>query len=751
MAWLASATVVSTALVAALAVSAVTTLGLAVAAWRTRDSPGALPFVGLMGAVTVYSAGYLVGLTVAPGGRVLWEQVHWLGIVVVPLGFLAFALDYLGHDEWLRPAVIVAGVPAVCMLALVWTNHWHGLVFTEQSVVYLDGLAVLTQDFGPAYWAFFLYAYTLILVGSSLLVRLAVLSEYLYLDQSALLLVGVAVPLLGNALSVFQVPPVPGFDLTPVAFTVTGVAFGNALFRYRLFDLVPATWQLGRETVAGALEEPVVIVDTDRTVIYLNDEAAGVFEVSPQTAVGASVSTLVDADAVDFEAPDALGELDTDGRTYEVRASAIADRHETLLGHTLVFNDITERKQRERTLQKQRDELRRLDRLNAVIRSVNQSLIDAETHEAVVETVTDQLTDSDLYDAAWTVDGTLFDAATLPDAEPPRSDGGVVVEGAVPADGSPLPAATDAGADPDELRGATITASSGVHGTTPGDSRADRRGLWTTVPLVSGQTVFGLLILFTAREDAFGERELAVLDELGESIGHAIQAAHTDHLLLSDATVELEFVCESAVLAAASGDVGCTITADGLAPAGDGSLVTYCHVDGAEPEPVAISLDEDPRVESPHVVDAQVCECRLSGGSLMFPLREFGADIESVRAEGGQCVVTAHVSAEVDVRRVVERVQSEFPDADLHAKRPSGGAVDDTPALESAMIEDLTDRQRETLEVAYSSGYFEWPRDATAEDVAASLDIASPTLHNHLRKAQNTLLGRILDETDRRT
>lgn len=746
-----SAGLVSTGLVGALVVSAATTTLLAAAAWRVGETPGARPFAGLMAAMTVYTTGYLAGLVAAPGGRVLWQGVHWLGIAAIPVFFLTFALDYMGYDDWLRPTVAGAAVPAMAMVALVWTNPWHGLVFADRSVVYFDGLAVLTQDFGPAYWAFFLYAYALILAGSYLLVRLAVLSDYLYLDQSALLLVGVAVPLASNALSAFQAPPVPGFDLTPFAFTVTGVAFGNALFRYRLFDLVPATWQLGQETVAGALDDAVAIVDTDRTVIYLNDEAENVFDASAGATVGEHVSTLVESGAVDFEAPDALGELERDDRTYEVRSSEVADRHGTVLGHTLVFNDIMERKRRERTLQNQRDELRLLDRLNAVIRGVNASLIDAETHEAVVETVTDQLTDSDLYDAAWTVDGTLFDVTELPEGGPPRSDGGVVVEGTLPADGSPLPAATDGDASCDGATGATVTASSGVGGPATGAARADRRGLWTTVPLVYGQTVFGVLVLFTTREDAFGERELAVLDELGESIGHAIHAAHTDHLLLSDSAVELEFTSSSDVLAVASGDVGCTIAADGLAPAGDGSLVTYCRVEGADPEPVAISLDEDSRVESPHVVDTQVCECRISSGSLMFPLREFGADIESIRADDGQCTVTAHVSDDIDVRRVVERVRSEFPDADLNAKRHHDASTENLPVLGAEMVDELTDRQRETLETAYTSGYFEWPRDATAEEVAESLDIASPTLHNHLRKAQNTLLGRILEETERRT
>jgi predicted DNA binding protein len=48
--------------------------------------------------------------------------------------------------------------------------------------------------------------------------------------------------------------------------------------------------------------------------------------------------------------------------------------------------------------------------------------------------------------------------------------------------------------------------------------------------------------------------------------------------------------------------------------------------------------------------------------------------------------------------------------------------------------------------VAYHGGYFESPRDSTAEELAAGLGISSPTLHYHLRAAQWKLVDAFLDE-----
>jgi PAS domain-containing protein len=712
-----------------LLVSAATTTALAVTAFRVRETPGATSFSALMAAVTVWTLGYLVGLAWAPGGRLLWERVQWLGIVFVPVCFLAFALDYLGHDDRFRIVVGAATVPALATLALVWTNPSHGLIWRSQRVETIGGVETVVQGFGTAYWAFALFAYASIVAGSALLVRLVIRSEYLYLDQSVSILVGVAVPLVGNAVSVYGNPWVPGLDLTPYAFTVSGVTLGNALFRYRLFDLVPATWRLGRETVVGTLDDGVVVVDTDRTVVYCNAEATDIFDVTVDEAVGRDVSALVAAEDVDLDAPDALGEVDLDGRTYEVRSSEVTDRHDRLLGQALVFNGITERKRRERALQRQRDELEFLDRLNGVIRDVNGALIGTDSRATIADAVSDRLTDSALYDAAWTVDESLVDAAQLPETGTVRLDGGETVSGTF-ADGQ------------DAL---SVHADGVAAPTVPADDEvgaASGEGTWTTVPLVYGRTVFGALVLFTTREDAFGERELAVLDELGESIGAAIHAANRDRVSLAETAVELEFASVGDLLAVASEDADCALTVEGVVPAGGDSLVLYCRTDRAEAG-AAAALEADPAVETVRRVGDTLLECRLSGRSLALPLYEYGAELVSARATAGQCTAVARVPSDADVRAVVERVQADFPDAELRAKRTPRGDGPDPAAGD--VFADLTERQREAVETAYSAGYFEWPRDATAEDVADDLDISSPTFHNHLRKAQNALLGELLD------
>jgi len=64
---------------------------------------------------------------------------------------------------------------------------------------------------------------------------------------------------------------------------------------------------------------------------------------------------------------------------------------------------------------------------------------------------------------------------------------------------------------------------------------------------------------------------------------------------------------------------------------------------------------------------------------------------------------------------------------------------------ERSARETLSDRQREALAVATELGYYETPRGATHEDVAAELGCSAQTAGDHLRKAEAKLVDAATD------
>lgn len=59
-------------------------------------------------------------------------------------------------------------------------------------------------------------------------------------------------------------------------------------------------------------------------------------------------------------------------------------------------------------------------------------------------------------------------------------------------------------------------------------------------------------------------------------------------------------------------------------------------------------------------------------------------------------------------------------------------------------VDSLTDRQREVIRTAFDLGYYEVPREASTEDVAAELDLDPSTVAEHLQRAERNVLSRVL-------
>jgi predicted DNA binding protein len=89
------------------------------------------------------------------------------------------------------------------------------------------------------------------------------------------------------------------------------------------------------------------------------------------------------------------------------------------------------------------------------------------------------------------------------------------------------------------------------------------------------------------------------------------------------------------------------------------------------------------------------------------------------------------------------------PDAELQAALEAvDGPVDVTvervgglEATTAAVETHLTRRQREVIEAAVELGYYEVPREADHEAVAAAIDCAPSTAAEHLRKAESKVVS----------
>jgi len=59
-------------------------------------------------------------------------------------------------------------------------------------------------------------------------------------------------------------------------------------------------------------------------------------------------------------------------------------------------------------------------------------------------------------------------------------------------------------------------------------------------------------------------------------------------------------------------------------------------------------------------------------------------------------------------------------------------------------FEELTEKQRDALKLAYEHGFFETPRGKTGQEIAELMNITGATFHQHIRAAQKRIFDRIV-------
>jgi len=364
-----------------LVVSTLASAAIAVLSWQRRGAAGTLPFGILMMAVSLWSLSDLMRLeNSAYSTMVYWDQISYVGIVLVPPAWLAFCLQYTGKDAYLnRQSLILLSIEPLLTLILVFTNQRHGMIWADLSVVALDQHLNLAHSYGSWFWVNAVYSYALLLAGAVLLFRYALQSSNLFRDQAKVLALGAAIPLVSNVLYLAGRNPSYPLDLTTLAFSLTGLVVAWGLFRFKLLDLVPVAY----DEVFTSMADGVVVLDAQNRIVDVNPAVQRMAGLSYSQAVGKSVIDLPlgkpnlmqrylnvrEADA-EIELSGPLGQ-----RFLDLRISPLHDGQGDFLGRLVVFRDMTDRKRAQEGLLRAHQELeKRVEERTSQLAWANSSL-----------------------------------------------------------------------------------------------------------------------------------------------------------------------------------------------------------------------------------------------------------------------------------------------------------------------------------------------------------------------------------------
>ena len=320
--------------------------------WAYRTERGGRLFIGVIGCVTLWTVSYGLSLFVFdPTLRAAFELPIWVGINFSAVFFLAFALAYTGRTRAVRSR-LMAGVVAVQATStlVVATNPFHGLVWSEYTVVPAAGVAGVAVTNGPLLLGIVLL--TGFITTAAIVLLADAFASYgpLYRYQTLAVALSPLPIFLGMVLWAFQVGPVPELNLAPLLFPLHLGLDMYAFFRRNMFELTPAARRAGDQTAIEDLGIAVVIVDDDERIINCNAAAEDILNADKDALLGHPLGEI--EAGIDLSHPSQRIERRQDRRLrqYAVSVSTLSDSGGSQVGHTVTLQDITAERQREQRL-----------------------------------------------------------------------------------------------------------------------------------------------------------------------------------------------------------------------------------------------------------------------------------------------------------------------------------------------------------------------------------------------------------------
>ena len=328
--------------------------------WPRRHAPGASVFLILMAAVVAWTGCQAVMLAViGVDAKVLVSKVQYIAIVATPVLLLLFSVRYSRGPQWAGRTLFgfVSVIPAVTVL-LAWTNESHGLIWASRDIAVEGAMQALIVEHGPWFGVFTVFSYATILLAIAIILRRFGKTRYHRGQIVLLALVPLAV-MAFNVVYLLEVPPFERLDGTPIGFSVGMVLCGIALYRYKLFDLMP----VAREALFDSIQDAVIVLDRQNRIAELNPSARVLLPEGSRALIGAPAKEVLPAHVLEVVLRGEGGEIAWPSRnlerTYDMKISDVNEETGLPGGRIVILHDVSKRKLIQAELMRARDELRK--------------------------------------------------------------------------------------------------------------------------------------------------------------------------------------------------------------------------------------------------------------------------------------------------------------------------------------------------------------------------------------------------------
>ncbi|MCT4564239.1 MAG: ATP-binding protein [Maledivibacter sp.] len=313
---------------------------------KRNKGPKSLP--ALMMAITHWTLCQLIQIFSTSHNTIFfWHELKHVGIVIVPVAFLSLVGEYTNrkklHDK--RTILLLMIIPVLTLIIMI-TNGFHGLFRESIQFIKIDNVEIINSKLGVWFWFNAIYSYLLIWAGLILLLVKFINLPKLYRKQARVIIAGTSIPLIWNILYLLFYKDVIYVDITPLAFSLTGIIIFWGLFRYKLLDLVP----IARELVFESIEDMVIVLDNNKRIVDMNFSAKKILGHNEFKIIGSSASEILSKlmgltdRNIEIVDKNIILTYKDEKRYFELRDTQIYDKRNKAIGSLILLHDITEHK-----------------------------------------------------------------------------------------------------------------------------------------------------------------------------------------------------------------------------------------------------------------------------------------------------------------------------------------------------------------------------------------------------------------------
>ncbi|QDX39520.1 PAS domain S-box protein [Salarchaeum sp. JOR-1] len=421
----------------------------------------------------------------------------------------------------------------------------------------------------------------------------------------------------------------------------------------------------------------------------------------------------------------------------------------------------TQLRARQQELDQRNQQLMRINKLNDIIRNINQILIKSDTPDTITQGVCDQLVEIDQIEFAWIAKPELDSQAVQPTAWSG-------------SDRSYLDQLGESIGDevaPDEP---TVQAARTQESVSVPNIARQPSSDWQTsalqqgyssvlsVPLIYEESFYGALSVYASDQQFFEEEYQDVMTELGKMTGLGINTINQRDALLgkqyTTITLQIDGVASSKQpFLNLSNQLGCEVELSTILSSKRGHIV-YAQIQDVTATDViefaekTSEINHARQVQGTNHCETEPClfEFLVRETCLAIQIADQGGVPKTITFNNNRGRVIADLPPTVEPATLIESLQSQQSSIQLVSTSTQQNPIESSDIFNQDSSEspniyilqnDLTSAQREAVEAAYAGGFFEWPRDSTGEEIADVLGISQPAFSERLRAAQRKIIA----------